>query len=597
MPKKPSRSNVTKSTESLNDPLQAMRHSCAHLLAAAVLRIWPDTKLAIGPAIEEGFYYDFEFSKPISETDLPKIEKMMKKTLQDWKAFTREDLSIADAKEKEKDQPYKLDLIEEFSKTSDTVSFYTSGRFTDLCRGGHIENPKEMGPFKLLKLAGAYWRGDEKNKQLTRIYGTCFATQEELDVYLKTQEDMKKRDHRKFGQELDLWTFSPDYVGAGLPLWTPKGTLIRMMLQERLFEVSKKYGMLPVTIPHIAKRKLYETSGHAAKFGDELLQVHSHYDEFVMKPVNCPHHIQIYASRQRSYRDLPIRYMETTMQYRDEKPGEIGGLTRVRAITVDDGHIFLRPDQIKEEAKRVANIIKEFYESFGMYGNHWVSLSVRDPKAPDKYIGDEKDWNTAEEMLQEVSEDLGLRAKRMEGEAALYGPKLDYMFKDSLGRERQLATIQIDFAMPKRFGITYTDTDGKDKTPVIIHRAILGSYERFIAILLEHFAGNLPTWLSPVQVAVLPISDKHVDYAHTVAEGLMQKGVRVEVSDFNETIGAKIRNATKMKIPYLLIVGDKEIEANAVAVRTRDGKDHGQVALEKFLLQIEQEIKARSISL
>jgi threonyl-tRNA synthetase len=596
MPKKTrSKPSVKPESEPKVDALQAMRHSCAHLLAAAVLRIYPDTKLAIGPAIEDGFYYDFEFSKPISENDLPKIEKMMKKTLQDWKAFSREDVTIAEAKEREKDQPYKLDLIEEFSKTSKTVSFYTSGRFTDLCRGGHIENPKEMGPFKLLKLAGAYWRGDEKNKQLTRIYGTCFATEVELDGYLKRQEDAKERDHRKLGKELDLFTFSPEYVGAGLPLWTPRGTVLRMALQDRLLQISKRYGMQPVTIPHIAKRKLYETSGHAAKFGDELIQVHSHYDEFVMKPVNCPHHIQIYASRPRSYRDLPIRYMETTMQYRDEQPGEISGLTRVRAITVDDGHIFLRPDQIKEEAKRIANIIKEFYTSFGLYGDHWVSLSVRDPKTPEKYIGDEKDWNTAEKMLQEVSDDLGLNAQRMEGEAALYGPKLDYMFKDSLGRVWQLATIQIDFAMPKRFGIEYADSDGAAKTPVILHRAILGSYERFLAILIEHFAGNFPTWLAPVQVAVLPISDKHVEYAQKIAEILMVKDIRVEVSDMNETIGAKIRNATKMKVPYMLIVGDKEVEASAVAVRTRDGKDHGQVAIETFISDIEKEIQSRSL--
>lgn len=596
MPKKPSRSNVTKSTESLNDPLQAMRHSCAHLLAAAVLRIWPDTKLAIGPAIEDGFYYDFEFSRPVSETDLPKIEKMMKKTLQDWKAFTREDLSIADAKEKEKDQPYKLDLIEEFSKTSDTVSFYTSGRFTDLCRGGHIENPKEMGPFKLLKLAGAYWRGDEKNKQLTRIYGTCFATQEELEAYLKIQEEAKKRDHRKLGRELDLFTFS-ELVGPGLPLWTPKGTILRNELDNFVWQLRREHGFQKVEIPHITKKDLYVKSGHWKKFSEELYKITSRDGhEYAMKPMNCPHHTQIYDRKPHSYKELPVRYANTTMVYRDEQTGELGGLTRVLSITQDDAHIFCRNSQIEDEANKVYDIIEKFYSTVGL-GELSPRLSLHDSAAPEKYLGTEKQWEQSEEALRKVLQKRGVKFVESEGEAAFYGPKIDFMAKDALGRTHQVATIQLDFNQPEGFDLTCNNEKNEKERIAMIHCAIMGSIERFLAVMIEHYGGNFPTWLSPVQVAVLPISDKHADYAQKVSDELAAKNVRVELFGSSETIGAKIRNATKMKIPYLLIVGDKEIEANAVAVRTRDGKDHGQVALEKFLLQIEQEIKDRSISL
>ena len=571
------------------------RHSLAHLLAAAVLKIYPDTLLTIGPAIENGFYYDFEFSSPVSEKDLNNIEKEMKEILPHWQVFEKFEVSADEARKIFAGNSYKLELVEEIEKKGEQVTLYYSveknsapeksdilkaanyklkAGFLDLCRGGHVENPSEeidIDSFKLDRVAGAYWRGDEKNKMLTRIYGLAFDSKKELDGYLENREEMAKRDHRKIGKELGLFTFS-DLVGAGLPLFTPKGTALRQALFDRLLKISKRYDMQPVTIPHMAKKKLYEISGHADKFGDELLIVKSHYGEFVLKPVNCPHHTQIYASEPRSYRDLPIRYMESTMQYRDEQPGEIGGLTRVRAITVDDGHIFCRIDQVDQEAKNIAEIIKEFYGGLGMWGNHWVSLSVRDPQNLDKYIGDEEDWQKAESLLQKVSDDLGLDAKRQEGEAALYGPKLDFMFTDALGRERQLSTIQIDFAMPKRFELEYTDKDGVKKTPVMIHRAILGSYERFMAILIEHFAGAFPFWLSPIQIKILPVSDKQLEYAENIFQKLKDNNFRVEIDRSDENFGKKVRQAKVEKVPYFLVIGDKEIESGEITIESREAE-------------------------
>lgn len=577
-----------------NDKLYQVRHSLAHILAIAVLEHDKSAKLAIGPVIDTGFYYDFELSKSIGADDLPKLEERMRELIKEGLSFEGTEVKPLDAKELFGNQPYKQELINDFTDEGKTLTIFKTGEFTDLCAGGHVENTKEINPnaFTLTKIAGAYWKGDEKNQMLTRIYGAAFIEKEELDAYIEQQRQAKERDHRKLGKELDLFTFS-DLVGSGLPLFTPKGTILRNELQNAVVSISKKYGMMPVTIPHIAKEALYEKSGHAQKFGDELIKVKSHYDEFVMKPVNCPHHTQIYASRPRSYRDLPLRFMETTMQYRDEKPGEIGGLTRVRAITVDDGHIFCTPDQIKQEAKNIAEIIREFYTALGMYGNHWVSLSVRDPKNLDAYIGEENDWQKAEQMLQELSDELKLDAKRNEGEAALYGPKLDFMFKDSLGREWQLATIQIDFAMPKRFDLVYTDSDGKEKTPVMIHRAILGSYERFLAILIEHFAGAFPLWLAPVQIAVLPISDAHKDYAEEIVNLLQENDIRVELHDENETLGKKIRDVKQQKIPYFLVLGDKEKEDSTVTVETRTGAEKQVLTPEELVEKLKTEIRER----
>jgi threonyl-tRNA synthetase len=568
------------------EQIAKIRHSLAHLLAIEVLKFDPDAKLAIGPVIDNGFYYDFEFSegKIPTDKDLKTFQKGIKKQLNKDTDFEYEEIDEAKARELFADQPYKIELIDDLVAAEEKLSIYKTGEFVDLCAGPHIENTKEITAdgFKITKTAGAYWRGDEKNKMLTRIYGVAFETAEKLEEYEKMLEEASKRDHRKIGKEMNLWTFS-DLVGSGLPMFTPKGTAIRNAIKDKLIAISKKHGAQEVSIPHLAKRKLYETSGHADKFGDELMTVHSHYDEFVLKPVNCPHHTQIFDSVPRSYKDLPIRFIESTMQYRDEKPGEIGGLTRVRSITVDDGHTFCTPDQIKEEASRIAKTIEEFYTDLGMYGNHWVSLSVRDSKNKDGYIGSDENWNKAESMLQEVSDELNLSAKVVEGEAAIYGPKLDYMFTDSLGRETQLATIQLDFNMPERFKLEYTDSDGEKKTPVMIHRAILGSYERFMAILIEHFAGNFPLWLAPTQVKVIPVAEPHTEKAKEVADKLSTQDYRVEIDDSSDGFGKKVRKAKNEKVPYFIIIGDQDIENNTVTLESRDNGQIGSFGFDELL--------------
>lgn len=569
-----------------NEKLHKIRHSLAHLLAMEVLKYDPKAKLAIGPVIENGFYYDFDFSegKIPSEKDLKNFQKGMKKLASSSLDFTFEKIDEKTARELFKDEPYKLELIDELVEKGEELSIYKSDDFTDLCAGPHIENTKEIpvDGFMLEKTAGAYWRGNEKNKMLTRIYGVAFESAEELENYKKMREEALKRDHRKLGKELDLFTFS-DKVGSGLPMYTPKGTVIIKELYRALLDISKKYGVQEVQIPHMAKRELYETSGHAEKFGDELFKVIGKEEEFVLKPVNCPHHTQIYASRPRSYRDLPVRFMESTQQHRDEKSGEIGGLTRTRSFQVDDGHTFCTVDQVKDEALRIAKIIQSFYEKFDLWGKHWVSLSVRDPKAPEKYIGDEEGWEKSEAMLQELSDEMGLDAKRMEGEAAIYGPKLDFMFKDALGNDRQLATIQIDFAMPKRFELEYTDKDGEAKTPVMIHRAILGSYERFISILIEHYGGAFPFWISPVQAKIVPVAKAHLEYAENVAQDLREAGVRIELDSSDDSLGKKIRNAKKEKVPYIFVIGDKEMRSKSVNVENRDSGKSKKYKLKKVI--------------
>ncbi len=571
------------------DKIFNVRHSLAHLLAMEVLKFDPKAKLAIGPVIDNGFYYDFDFSegKTPTEKDLKDFQKGIKKLTNKKLEFIKEEISEKEALELFKDNPYKIELINELVKDGKQLLIYRTGDFVDLCSGPHIKSTDEINTdaFEINRLAGAYWRGDEKNKMLTRIYGLAFETAEELDNYKKKLAEAAERDHRKIGKEMNLFTFS-DLVGAGLPLFTPKGTALRNALKNRLFEISERYDMQEVTIPHLAKRKLYEISGHADKFADELIRVVSHYDEFVLKPVNCPHHTQIYASIPRSYKDLPVRLMESTMQYRDEMPGEIGGLTRVRSITCDDGHIFCTPEQIKDEVKNIAKIIEEFYTDIGLFGTHWVSLSVRDYKHPEKYIGTADVWDKAENTLKEISEELGLGAKTMEGEAALYGPKLDYMFKDSLGRERQLATIQLDFNMPGRFGLEYTDKDGQKKTPVMIHRAILGSYERFLAILIEHFAGNFPYWMAPVQVKILPVGESHNEKATELYKELKQRKIRVELENSDEGFGKKVRKSKVEKVPYFIVIGDKEIAENKFTLESRDKGNLGVFDLENLLEEL-----------
>lgn len=584
-----------------SEGLDAIRHSLAHLLAYSVKKMYPGSQNAIGPAIEDGFYQDFELSRAISEEDLPEIEDEMKKVLGSWKGFERKEVSLEEALKVFADNKYKQELAREFAKEGKTLTIYVSGDFVDLCKGGHVDDIKKINPegFKITKTAGAYWRGDAKNTMLTRIYGVAFETADKLNSYLKNMEEAKKRDHRKLGQELDLFAFS-ELVGPGLPLYTPKGTVIIQELKNALVDMSRKYDMQQVSIPHLAKLELYEISGHAEKFEEELFRVKSHYDqEFVLKPVNCPHHTQIYASRPRSYRDLPLRYVEQTMQYRDEKPGQLGGLQRTRGFTVDDGHTFCSIDQVKQEASILVEIIQNFYKSLGLWGEQWVSLSVRDTATPDKYIGEAKDWEKAEKMLAEVSDVYKLGAKLMEGEAALYGPKIDFMFKDVLGRETQLGTIQLDFAMPKRFGLTYIDSDNKERHPVMIHRAILGSFERFIMLLIEHTAGKFPLWLAPEQIRLITVNQqkKTVAFAEKVLDEAKDLRLRAVLDNDNESVGKKIRNAEVMKTPYVLVIGEKEIESGKVIPRVRSDmevqKSHSAIEIENFLKTVANEARSR----
>ncbi len=574
----------------------ALRHTAEHVLHTALQNLYPKLKKAMGPATSEGFYHDFDLDDKVTEADFPKIEKEMQKLINLDLPMINEIISAEKARNIFKNNPYKLEWVDEIEKRGEKFSIYKMGDVDlDLCSGPHVSSTGKIKAFKLLSVAGAYWHGDEKNKMLTRIYATAFATQKELEEYLNLQAKVKLNDHRKLGRELDLFCFS-DLVGPGLVMWTPKGTIIKKELYNYIVEVNKKYGAEEVSIPHMARIELYETSGHAEKFKGELFKVVSHYDtEFVLKPVNCPHHTQIYASKQRSYRDLPIRYIESTQQHRDEKPGEIGGLQRARSFEVDDGHTFCTPSQIKQEATIIAKIVEEFYKGLGMWEGHWVSLSVRDPKTPEKYIGEEKDWIIAEKMIKEISDELNLNGKIMEGEAALYGPKIDFMTKDATGKQTQLATIQIDFAMPKRFGLEYTDEDGKTKTPVMLHRAILGSYERFIMALIEKYGGAFPTWLTPIQVKILPITDKQLDYAKKVEAKLKEEGIRVEVDTRNERLQAKIRDAQLEKVAYMLILGEKEEKEERVAVRKRSGEDLGAKKLNEFTSETKKEIKEKSI--
>lgn len=578
----------------IND-LSKKRHTLAHLMAQAVLEHYPSALPTLGPAVDNGFYYDFDLGvEKLGDEDLKKIQKSMRKNLNKWTEFTHREVSSDEAKELFKNNPYKLELIEEISGKGEKITLYTCGGFEDLCRGGHSENPfKEISSdsFKISHQAGAYWRGDENNKMLTRIYGLAFDSEKELKEYEAMIVEAKKRDHRKLGAELDLFTFS-DLVGPGLPLFTPKGTILRDSIVEKIAKIQKKFNYQKVAIPHITKADLYRTSGHYDKYGDDLFKVKGRGDtEFCIKPMNCPHHTQIFASQQRSYKDLPLRYVETTTVYRDEQAGELMGLSRVRAISQDDGHIFCRPDQIEEEIKNVIYIIKEFYDSLGMLedGKYWVSLSVRDPQNLDKYLGDEKIWDKAEATLEEICKKENLNYKRVEGEAAFYGPKIDFQFKDALGREWQLGTAQLDFNMPARFELEYTDKDGEKKTPVMIHRAIAGSLERFLSLAIEHFAGAFPVWMSPVQVAVVPVNvEAHGEYAKEVFEKLLEADVRAELYDENESLGKRIRQIKTQKTPFTLVIGDKEKESGKLTAEGRNEEKHEDLSVDEIISLIKK---------
>ncbi|MDB5159758.1 MAG: thrZ [Candidatus Saccharibacteria bacterium] len=587
-----------------DEQLHAMRHSLAHITAAAVQRIWPDAKFGVGPVVENGFYYDIDLGeRKISEANFAKIEKEMRGIISYGDDFERFEMPIDQAIDwaRQNNQPYKEELLNDLKRSGttiakdldanelglategdaavETVSFYKNGNFVDLCRGPHVANTKDVGAFKLLRVAGAYWRGNEKNPQMQRLYGVAFATQEELDQYLERLEQAKLRDHRKLGKELDLYTIS-NLVGPGLPLFTPRGTVLRDIMSTYSNQLRQRYGFQKVFTPHITKKELYETSGHWAKFGDELFLVTSQEtsDNFALKPMNCPHHTQIYVSQPRSYKDMPIRYLETTTDYRDEKTGELGGLNRVRSLTQDDSHVFARPDQIEQEIHNLLSSARELYDTIGMKLR--VRLSYRDDG--EGYLGEMALWETAQAQLKNAVIANELEYFEQEGEAAFYGPKIDFMATDAIGREHQVATVQLDFVQPERFGLTYTDQEGKDAQPVMIHCALLGSIERFLSVFIEHTGGWFPLWAAPEQIRILTINDQVLPYVDEIKAVLssvvLDKPVkfnelRFTVDDRNESLGKKIREATNWKIPVQLIVGPQDQESRQVSVRTQAGEE------------------------
>ena len=593
------------------EELKSMRHSLAHIMAQAIQHLWPQAKFGVGPAIDNGFYYDIYLDNgTISEADLPKIEEEMRKIVVANYPFERRDVSVEEAIDWaiSGDQSFKVELLNDLKRSGttvaselagekmgsasdgdskvETVSLYSQGDYTDLCRGGHVDSTGKVGTFKLTKTAGAYWRGNENNPQMQRIYGVAFATQEELDEYINRLEIAKQRDHRKLGKELDLYTTSP-LVGIGLPLFTPRGTILRDIVAQYSNQLRQKFGFEKVWTPHITKKDLYETSGHWAKFGEELFLVKSQEtsDEMALKPMNCPHHTQIFASRPRSYRDMPVRYLETTTDYRDEKTGELGGLNRVRSLTQDDSHIFCRTDQIEDEINNLLSAARELYGSIDMKLR--VRLSYRDES--DSYLGDLGLWDSAQNQLKSAVEKVGLDYFEQEGEAAFYGPKIDFMATDAIGREHQVATVQLDFVQPQRFGLEYADTDGNFTTPVMIHCALLGSIERFLSVFIEHTGGWFPFWAAPEQVRILTINDTVLEYVDkittilsdiTLMRPVRYNDVRFTIDSRNESLGKKIREATSMKIPVQLIVGPKDMEANEVSVRTQSGEE--KISLEQL---------------
>jgi threonyl-tRNA synthetase len=582
----------------MEDDLHAMRHSLAHIMATAVLEIWPKAKLGVGPVVENGFYYDIDIPDvTISEADFKQIERVMRRIISSAQPFELSEMSIDKALQwaENASQPYKIELLNDLKREGTTkadeltvammglpagisgvtssraevgsVTFYTNGNFTDLCRGPHVASTNKVGAFKLMRIAGAYWRGKDTNPQMQRLYGVAFATEKELNEYLQMLEEAKKRDHRKLGQELDLFVFS-ELVGSGLPLFTPRGTILRSELERYSQELQSRGGYEKVWIPHITRSELYKVSGHYDKYPERFMvsSIESS-DEFMMKPMNCPHHTQIYASKPRSYRDLPMRYMENTTIYRDEKHGELHGLSRVRAISQDDSHAFVRPDQIKAELTSIMEMVRDMYATLGM---EWFArLSLRDDS--DKYIGDESIWQTAEKALREVVEEQGIECVIGEGEAAFYGPKIDIMIRDALGREWQCATDQLDFVQPERFGLEYTAEDGTKQRPVMIHKALLGSVERFLSVYIEHTAGKFPVWLAPEQIRIATVNQTEpiVACAEELVLQARQLGLRVTFDNEKDSVGKKIRNAEMWKVPYTLVIGEQEAATGRVSPRIR----------------------------
>ena len=569
-------------------------HSSAHLMAEALQELYPGIKFGIGPAIENGFYYDVDPGEgvTIKEADFPAIEKKMMELIAAKEEIQRKSISKKDAVQMftARDEHYKVELISELE--DGTITTYTQGRFTDLCRGPHLPNTSYIRAVKVLSSAGAYWRGDEKRPQLTRLYGITFPKRKMLDEYLVMLEEAKKRDHRKIGKELQLFAFSQT-VGAGLPLWLPKGTQLRMRLEDFLKKIQREFDYEQVITPHIGHKQLYVTSGHYAKYGKDSFQpIHTpeEGEEFLLKPMNCPHHCEIYKAFPRSYKELPLRLAEFGTVYRYEQSGELHGLTRVRGFTQDDAHIFCTPDQVKEEFLKVVDIIFIIFKALD-FEHFEAQISLRDPNNREKYIGSDENWERAERAIVEACDEKGLKAKVVPGEAAFYGPKLDFMVKDALGRRWQLGTIQVDYNLPERFELEYTGADNQKHRPVMIHRAPFGSMERFVAVLIEHTAGKFPLWLAPTQAVILPVSEKYNEYAYSVVKQLKQFDIRAEVDDRNEKVGRKIRDNELKRIPYLLIVGEKEAEDEAVSVRKQGGEDKGTINLLTFAKEISREVE------
>lgn len=578
-----------------NDPegKATVWHSSAHLMAEAIEQLYTGVKFGIGPSIENGFYYDVDFgTNVITEEDLAKIEKRMMELASQKQVFERVDVSKAEAMAHftEKGDEYKQELISELE--DGTITYYKTGTFTDLCRGPHIPDTSCIKAIKLLSIAGAYWRGDEKRKQLTRIYGITFLKKKELEEYLVLLEEAKKRDHRKLGKELELFMFT-EMVGKGLPMWLPKGTALRLRLQEFLTKIQKQYGYEQVMTPHIGNKQLYETSGHWDHYGHDSFQPITTPEEgevYLLKPMNCPHHCMIYKWQPRSYKDLPLRLAEFGTVYRYEQSGELHGLTRVRSFTQDDAHIFCRPDQVKEEFIRVMEIIEIIFKAL-KFENFEAQISLRDPSNTEKYVGTDENWERAESAIVEACKEKGLQAVVEYGEAAFYGPKLDFMVKDALGRRWQLGTIQVDYNLPERFDLSYIGSDNEKHRPVMVHRAPFGSMERFVAVLLEHCAGDFPLWLTPDQVMILPVSEKYHEYAEKLNEMLKRNEIRTLIDMRSEKIGRKIRDAEMKKVPYMLIVGEKEMNETAVSVRRHGQGDLGSMSVDEFIAMIEKQVK------
>lgn len=582
-----------------DSPLYKLRHSCEHVFAQAIKELYGDKiTLAVAHISEEGFSNDAKWEVEVSEDKFAEIEEKMTEIIKAKLPIVKEVITIEQARELFKNNPYKLEWAEQWASEGKELSIYKTGEtYFDLCKGPHVENTGEIKAFKLLNISGAYWRGDENNEMLTRVYGTAFSSQQELDEYLTKLEEAKKRDHRKIGKELGLFTFS-DLVGSGLPLYTQKGALVRRLLTSYVEELQSKEEYMQVWTPQIAKAELFKKSGHYDKYHEDMFKVVSNYsdEEMYLKPMNCPQHTQIYASEMRSYRDLPIRMTDFAMLYRDERPGELNGLARVRSFSQDDCHIFCTEEQVNEEIDKALQMTKEVMEKFGF--KYKYRLSTRDPQNPEKYLGDPEKWDKVEAWAIEIMKRNNIEYFDGPGEAAFYAPKMDLMATDALGREWQLSTIQIDYVMPERFDLTYIDKDGQEKHPVMLHRAIMGSAERFMMIILEHFAGALPVWLNPVQVKVLPISsEKHSEYANNVMNELKEAGIRTEVDSANETLGNKIRKAQAQKVPYVIVVGDKEVESNNVSVRLRGGESLNAMSIPEIASRILEKINNKSLDL